>query len=63
MLGYDSICDFEQYAHMIVAYCQEVVWPKQFLFEIATVGLFLASSDSSFVNGVELFVDGGTAQI
>jgi NAD(P)-dependent dehydrogenase (short-subunit alcohol dehydrogenase family) len=31
--------------------------------EIATVALFLASSDSSFVNGVELFVDGGTAQI
>jgi len=31
--------------------------------EIATVALFLASRDSSFVNGVELFVDGGTAQI
>ena len=31
--------------------------------EIATVALFLASSDSSFVNGVELFVDGGTGQI
>ena len=31
--------------------------------EIATVALFFASSDSSFVNGVELFVDGGTAQI
>jgi NAD(P)-dependent dehydrogenase (short-subunit alcohol dehydrogenase family) len=31
--------------------------------EIATTALFLASSDSSFVNGVELFVDGGTAQI
>ena len=31
--------------------------------EIATVALFLASNDSSFVNGVELFVDGGTAQI
>jgi len=31
--------------------------------EIATVALFLASSDSSFVNGVELFVDGGTAQV
>jgi NAD(P)-dependent dehydrogenase (short-subunit alcohol dehydrogenase family) len=31
--------------------------------EIATVALFLASSDSSFVNGIELFVDGGVAQI
>jgi len=31
--------------------------------EIATVALFLASSDSSFVNGIELYVDGGTAQI
>jgi NAD(P)-dependent dehydrogenase (short-subunit alcohol dehydrogenase family) len=30
---------------------------------IATVALFLASSGSSFVNGIELFVDGGTAQI
>lgn len=31
--------------------------------EIATAALFLASSDSSFINGVELFVDGGVAQI
>ena len=27
--------------------------------EIATTALFLASSDSSFINGVELYVDGG----
>lgn len=31
--------------------------------EIATVALFLASADSSFVNGSELSVDGGLAQI
>src|SRR6201986_846081 len=31
--------------------------------EIATAALFLASNDSSFVNGIELFVDGGVSQI
>ena len=31
--------------------------------EIATVALFLACSDSSFVTGIELFVDGGTVQV
>ena len=31
--------------------------------EIANAAVFLASDDASFVNGAELFVDGGQAQI
>ena len=31
--------------------------------EIAAVALFLASDESSFITGIELFVDGGTAQV
>jgi NAD(P)-dependent dehydrogenase (short-subunit alcohol dehydrogenase family) len=31
--------------------------------EIAKVALFLATDESSFVNGVELFADGGIAQV
>src|ERR1700683_39940 len=31
--------------------------------EVAKVALFLASEDSSFVTGIELFVDGGRAQV
>jgi NAD(P)-dependent dehydrogenase (short-subunit alcohol dehydrogenase family) len=31
--------------------------------EVAYAALFLASDDSSFITGIELFVDGGIAQV
>jgi NAD(P)-dependent dehydrogenase (short-subunit alcohol dehydrogenase family) len=31
--------------------------------EIATAAVFLASGDSSFITGIELFADGGRGQV
>jgi NAD(P)-dependent dehydrogenase (short-subunit alcohol dehydrogenase family) len=31
--------------------------------EMGKVAVFLASDDSSYVNGIELFADGGVAQV
>lgn len=31
--------------------------------EVAKAAVFLVSDDSSYVNGIELFVDGGVGQI
>ena len=31
--------------------------------EVAKAAVFLASNDSSFVTGIELFVDGGRGQV
>jgi NAD(P)-dependent dehydrogenase (short-subunit alcohol dehydrogenase family) len=39
------------------------MWRMATSDEIAKAALFLASDDSSFVTGIELFVDGGRAQI
>jgi len=47
----------------IVPYCSgsRTLW--ECMSENATYRVFLASDDSSYVNGIELFVDSGYAQL
>lgn len=61
----DGLADSEQGRKDVIAHLTSIVplgrigQPD----EIAKAALFLASQDSSFVAGVELFVDGGAAQV
>ncbi len=57
--GFEPDADHEEYVRHVVANCptSPMAVPK----EVASSALFLASDDSSFVNGVGLMVDGAKA--
>ena len=63
--GFHALTQTEEQSHAFVA-AMEAATPLGRMGdpdEIAGAALFLASDESSYVNGSELFVDGGSAQI
>jgi NAD(P)-dependent dehydrogenase (short-subunit alcohol dehydrogenase family) len=63
--GLDGLAETEQQADEMQAALSDAI-PLGRLGatdEIAAAALFLASGESSFVTGIELFVDGGMSQI